>query len=162
MFYIEFWLVLKSWNHLSFVNISPTLVIDTSMERSSRVLATAWKLKNLIFFSKKVRNIELCWRAEISYHSSRSQHALVWRHRGCIVVPLGWYLVYFLVLATHRSVGPSGPTPNKTGGRRALTSRAPRVLSPTLCLGRSPGRLHLGHSVVPRGISIDHSCVCPL
>ena len=33
----EFWLVTKSWNHLSFVNISPTLVIDTSMERSSRV-----------------------------------------------------------------------------------------------------------------------------
>ena len=28
----------KTWNHLSFVNISPTLVIDTSMERSSRVL----------------------------------------------------------------------------------------------------------------------------
>ena len=27
-----------SWNHLSFVNISPTLVIDTSMERFSRVL----------------------------------------------------------------------------------------------------------------------------
>ena len=37
-FEIEFWLVLTSWNHLSFVNISPTLVIDTSMERSSRVL----------------------------------------------------------------------------------------------------------------------------
>ena len=35
---IEFWLVLKSWNHLGFVNISPTLVIDSSMERSSRVL----------------------------------------------------------------------------------------------------------------------------
>ena len=34
----EFWLSTKSWNHLSFVNISPTLVIDTSMERSSRVL----------------------------------------------------------------------------------------------------------------------------
>ena len=34
----EFWLVLKSWNNLSFVNISPTLVIDTSMKRSSRVL----------------------------------------------------------------------------------------------------------------------------
>ena len=34
----KFWLVLKSWNNLSFVNISPTLVIDTSMERSSRVL----------------------------------------------------------------------------------------------------------------------------
>ena len=34
----EFWLVAKSWNHLSFVNISPTLVIDTSVERSSQVL----------------------------------------------------------------------------------------------------------------------------
>ena len=34
----EFWLLTKSWNHLSFVNISPTLVIDTSMEWSSRVL----------------------------------------------------------------------------------------------------------------------------
>ena len=28
----------KKRNHHSFVNISPTLVIDTSMERSSRVL----------------------------------------------------------------------------------------------------------------------------
>ena len=34
----EFWLSMNSWNHHSFVNISPTLVIDTSMERSSRVL----------------------------------------------------------------------------------------------------------------------------
>ena len=34
----EFWLLTKSWNHLSFVNISPILVIDTSMEWSSRVL----------------------------------------------------------------------------------------------------------------------------
>ena len=34
----EFWLLTKSWNHLSFVNISPTLVIDTSMDRSSPVL----------------------------------------------------------------------------------------------------------------------------
>ena len=34
----EFWLLAKSWNHLSFVDISPTLVTDTSMERSSRVL----------------------------------------------------------------------------------------------------------------------------
>ena len=34
----EIWLSTKSWNHLSFVDISPTLVIDTSMERSSRVL----------------------------------------------------------------------------------------------------------------------------
>ena len=34
----EFWLSTKSWNHHRFVNISPALVIDTSMERSSRVL----------------------------------------------------------------------------------------------------------------------------
>ena len=43
----EFWLVLKSWNNLSFVNISPTLVIDTSMEKSSRVLQH-WNPKILI------------------------------------------------------------------------------------------------------------------
>ena len=35
---LEFWLLTKSWNHHSFVNISPTLVIDTSMERCSWVL----------------------------------------------------------------------------------------------------------------------------
>ena len=40
-------------NHLNFVNISPTLVIDTSMERSSQVL-TAWKPKYSNFFTKKV------------------------------------------------------------------------------------------------------------
>ena len=34
----EFWLVTKSWNHLSFVYISHTIVIDASMERFSRVL----------------------------------------------------------------------------------------------------------------------------
>ena len=33
--------VRTSRNHLRFVNISPTLVIDTSMERSLQVLATA-------------------------------------------------------------------------------------------------------------------------
>ena len=48
----EFWPVLKSWNHLSFVNISPTLVIDTSMERSSRVLQHE-NPKIWFFFSKK-------------------------------------------------------------------------------------------------------------
>ena len=48
----EFWLVTKSWNHLSFVNISPTLVIDTSMERSSRVLLHG-NPKIWFFFSKK-------------------------------------------------------------------------------------------------------------
>ena len=47
-----FWLLTKSWNHLTFVNISPTLVIDTSMERSSRVLHDG-KPKIWFFFSKK-------------------------------------------------------------------------------------------------------------
>ena len=48
----EFWLLMKNWNHLSFVNMSPTLVIDTSMERSSRVLHHG-NPKNWFFFSKK-------------------------------------------------------------------------------------------------------------
>ena len=47
----EFWLLTKSWNHLSFVNISPTLVIDTSMERFSRVLHHG-NLKIGFFFQK--------------------------------------------------------------------------------------------------------------
>ena len=41
----------KSWNHLSFVNISPTLVIDASTERSSRVLQHG-NPKNVNFFQK--------------------------------------------------------------------------------------------------------------
>ena len=48
----EFWLSTKSWNHHSFVNISPALVIDTSMERSSRVLHHGIP-KIRFFFSKK-------------------------------------------------------------------------------------------------------------
>ena len=49
-FEIDFWLVLESWNHLNFVNVSPTLVIDTSMERSSR--SVSWDAKSYIFFKK--------------------------------------------------------------------------------------------------------------
>ena len=68
----EFWLVLKSWNHLSFINISPTSVIYTSMERSSQVL----QLGNpkIWFFFKKVRNLnfDLWRRAEITLASSIS------------------------------------------------------------------------------------------
>ena len=64
----EFWFLMKSWNHLSFVNISPTLVIDTSMEWSSRVLhhgnPEMWN-----FFKKFEIEFDLyfdlCWRAEI-------------------------------------------------------------------------------------------------
>ena len=48
-FWLLFWLVPKSWNHLSFVNISPTLVIGTSMW-SSRVL---YQGKSKIRFYKK-------------------------------------------------------------------------------------------------------------
>ena len=69
----EFWLVTKSWNHLSFVNISPTLVIDTSMERSSRVLQH-WNPKIWRKKFKKVRNsnFDLWQRAEITLASSIS------------------------------------------------------------------------------------------
>ena len=68
----EFGLVLKSWNNLSFVNISPTLVIDTSMERSSRVLQHG--NPKIWFFFLKVRNsnFDLCWSAEITLASSIS------------------------------------------------------------------------------------------
>ena len=65
----EFWFLTKSWNHLSFVNISPILVIDTLMERSSRVLHHG--NPKIWFFSSKKIEIEfdlyfdLCWRAEI-------------------------------------------------------------------------------------------------
>ena len=63
----EFWLLTKSWNHLSFVNISPTLVIDTSMEWSSRVLhhenPEMWK-----FFKKfEIDKIEFCPYPEFPY-----------------------------------------------------------------------------------------------
>ena len=65
----EFWLLTKSWNHLSFVNISPTWVSDTSTERSSRVLQHG-NQKIWFFFSKKFEiefdlYFDLCWRAEI-------------------------------------------------------------------------------------------------
>ena len=63
----EFWLLTKSWNHLSFVDISPTLVIDTSMEWSSRVLhhgnPEMWK-----FFKKfEIDEIEFCPYPEFPY-----------------------------------------------------------------------------------------------
>ena len=69
----EFWLLTKSWNHLSFVNLSPTLVIDTSMERSSRVLHHG-NPKIWFFFFKKVRNsnFDFWQRAGITLASSIS------------------------------------------------------------------------------------------
>ena len=58
--------------HHSFVNISPTLVIDTSMERSSRVLRHG--NPKIWFFFKKVRNSNFNFRrrAEITLASSIS------------------------------------------------------------------------------------------
>ena len=74
----EFWLVTKSWNHLSFVNISPILVIDTSMERSSQVLQhTNIEFQKFEFFQKSLKSnfdlyFDLCWIAEITLASSIS------------------------------------------------------------------------------------------
>ena len=76
-------------NRPGFVDISPTLVIDTSTERFHDYYNMG--TKNLIFFFKKVWNwIRLVfWLVLKSWnHSSRLQHAPIYRHRGCIVVPL--------------------------------------------------------------------------
>ena len=63
----EFWLLMKSWNNLSFVNISSTLVIDTSMERSSRVLHHG-NPKNWFFISKKFEIRILTFDEELKSH----------------------------------------------------------------------------------------------
>ena len=68
----EFWLVTKSWNHPSFVNISPTLVIDTSMERSSRVLQHGNPKTGFFFKKLQNSNFDFWRRAEITLASSIS------------------------------------------------------------------------------------------
>ena len=68
----EFWLVLKSWNHHSFVNISPTIVIDTSIERSSRVLQHGNPKIWYLFQKSSKLNFDLCRKAEITLTSSIS------------------------------------------------------------------------------------------
>ena len=50
----EFWLLTKSWNHLSFVNISPTLVIDN--QRKGLHENYTMETQKFDFFFKKVRN----------------------------------------------------------------------------------------------------------
>ena len=59
---IEFCLYPEKRNRPGFVDISPTLVIDTSMDRSSLVLVQHWNPKNYNFFSKKfeIDKIEFC------------------------------------------------------------------------------------------------------
>ena len=82
-------------NHLSFVNISPTLVIDTSMERSSWVLQHG-NQKIWFFFSKKFEiefdlYFDLCWRAEINiqvgltYMSTSGMHRRLFEGRHLVL-----------------------------------------------------------------------------
>ena len=65
----EFWLSTKSWNHHGFVNISPTLVIDASMEWSSRVLHHRNPKNVIFFFFKKfeIDEIDFCPYPEFPY-----------------------------------------------------------------------------------------------
>ena len=65
----------KKINHPSFVNISPTLVIDTSMERSSRVLQHG-NPKIWFFFSKKFK-IEFCPYPDFPYAEKRNRPGFV-------------------------------------------------------------------------------------
>ena len=62
-------------NYPGFVNISPTLVIDTSMARSSRVLQ--YGNPKIWFFQKSSKfnfdfYFDFCWRAELTLASSMS------------------------------------------------------------------------------------------
>ena len=73
----EICLLTKSWNHLSFVNISPTLVIDTSMERSSRVLHHG-NQKMWEFFKKfEIDEIEFCPYPEFPYAEKKNRPGFV-------------------------------------------------------------------------------------
>ena len=72
-------------NHLSFVNISPTLVIDTSMERSSRVLQ--YGNTKFLFSFKKGRNWILTCAKKLKSFKWVSTCTYI-PYRGCIVVPL--------------------------------------------------------------------------
>ena len=64
-------------NHHSFVNISPTLVIDTSMERSLRVLHHR-NPKNVIFFKKfEIDEIEFCPYPKFPYAEKRNRPGFV-------------------------------------------------------------------------------------
>ena len=56
-------------NHPSFVNISPTVVNDTSMERSSCVVHYRNPKIRFSFQKKSKSNFDLCRRAEITLFS---------------------------------------------------------------------------------------------
>ena len=85
----EFWLLTKSWNHLSFVNISPTLVIDTSMEWSSRVLHHG-NPEMLIFFKKfEIDKIEFCPYPEFPYAEKKKKTPWVRQYQSYMS---NWYV----------------------------------------------------------------------
>ena len=65
----KFWLSTNSWNHHSFVKISPTLVIDTSMERPHEYYTMG--TPKFDFFQKS-SNFDFWRRAEITLASSIS------------------------------------------------------------------------------------------
>ena len=78
-------------SHPSFVNISLTLVIETSMERSSRVLHHG-NIK-IWFFSRRFEiEFDLCWRAEINiqvgltYMSTSGMHRRPFEGRHLVVL----------------------------------------------------------------------------
>ena len=83
---------------------------------------TAWKHKNLIYFFSKKFKIEFrlvfcltcfLFKFEIEFwlifwmvpkrwnHSSRFQQAPIWRHRGCIVVPLRVDIKFFIEVGSY-------------------------------------------------------------
>ena len=61
---IEFWLVLESWSHPSFVNVSPTVENDISMNKSAQVLQYENPKINEFLF-KKCRNWNLTCAEEL-------------------------------------------------------------------------------------------------
>ena len=76
-FKIEFWLVLTSRNHLSFVNVSSTLVIDTSMESSLRALHHG----NLNMRFHKIKVAKAWKNSSVRRHFPNS-----YRYRGSVAV----------------------------------------------------------------------------
>ena len=82
-FDLYFDLMPKSGNHHSFVNISPKLVIDSSMERSSRVLQHGNPNIWCFFFQKSSKlNFDLCCIAEITLVCQYQSYISNWYING--------------------------------------------------------------------------------
>ena len=93
-------------NHLSFVNISPTLVIDTSMVRSSWVLQHG-NPKIWISIQKSSQlNFDLCWRAAKNVFTSslsREVKNLILLRENMLtwVFLLSWFVNNFNIYCAH-------------------------------------------------------------